>query len=175
MGSSTTQAETLAPPPGLPREERLASVAALVRAQDDVIALARRHIKVFDVDLSWGGWNTASRCDALSSYLRRVPGGRFDIIVHDTRYLQSACPHMVSLLRNYGHAVTIYQTGPEGKVATDPLVIVDGKHYLHRFHFEQPRAALGIDQPEQTRPLASRFDEIWATGESGLSGTVLGL
>jgi hypothetical protein len=28
---------------------------------------------------------------------------------------------------------------------------------------------------EQTQPLASRFDEIWATGEAGLSGTVLGL
>jgi hypothetical protein len=54
-------------------------------------------------------------------------------------------------------------------------VIVDGRHYLHRFHFEQPRASLGIDQPEQTQPLASRFDEIWATGEAGLSGTVLGL
>ena len=48
-------------------------------------------------------------------------------------------------------------------------------HYLHRFHFEQPRAALGIAQPEQTQPLANRFDEIWATGEPGVSGTVLGL
>jgi hypothetical protein len=49
-------------PPGLPREERLDSVDELIRAQDDVIALARRHIKVFDVDLSWGGWNAATRC-----------------------------------------------------------------------------------------------------------------
>jgi len=63
----------------------------------------------------------------------------------------------------------------EGKVATDPLLIVDGQHYLHRFHFEQPRAALGILQPEQTQPLAARFAEIWATGESGINATVLGL
>jgi hypothetical protein len=104
-----------------------------------------------------------------------VRGRRLDIIVHDTRYLESACPHMLALLRNYSHALAIYQTGPEGKVATDPLLIVDGRHYLHRFHFEQPRAALGIDQPEHTQPLASRFEEIWATGQEGLSGTVLGL
>jgi len=71
--------------------------------------------------------------------------------------------------------MTIYQTGTEAKIATDPLMIVDGVHYLHRFHFEQPRAALGVNQPEQTQPLASRFEEIWATGEPGLSGTVLGL
>jgi len=29
--------------------------------------------------------------------------------------------------------------------------------------------------PQAARPLATRFDEIWATGEPGLTGTVLGL
>lgn len=158
-----------------PRLVELSTLAEQSEAIDALIAMAQQQIRVFDQDLSQTGWNAATRADRLAAFLREVRGRRLDVIVHDTRYLQSACPHMVSLLRNYGHAVTIYQTGPEGKVATDPLVIVDGKHYLHRFHFEQPRAALGIDQPEQTRPLASRFDEIWATGEAGLSGTVLGL
>jgi hypothetical protein len=71
--------------------------------------------------------------------------------------------------------VTIYRTGAEAKNATDPLLIVDDRHYLHRFHYDQPRAVMGIEQPEQTRPLASRFDEIWATGEPGINATVLGL
>ena len=162
-------------PPGESRLVELATLAEQSDAIDALIALAQQQIRVFDQDLSQTGWNGAARADRLAAFLREVRGRRLDIIVHDTRYLQSACPHMINLLRNYGHALTIYQTGPEGKVATDPLVIVDGRHYLHRFHFEQPRAALGIDQPEQTRPLASRFDEIWATGEAGLSGTVLGL
>ncbi len=34
---------------------------------------------------------------------------------------------------------------------------------------------MGIDQPEQTQPLANRFEEIWATGEPGINATVLGL
>ena len=59
--------------------------------------------------------------------------------------------------------------------STVPLLIVDDRHYLHRFHFTQPRAAMGIDQPEQTQPLANRFEEIWATGEPGINATVLGL
>ncbi|HXT02931.1 MAG TPA: hypothetical protein VN760_02015, partial [Casimicrobiaceae bacterium] len=71
MGSSPTPPEPVPPPPGLPCEERLDGIAALVRAQDEAIALARRHVKIFDIDLSWGGWNTPARCDALSSYLRR--------------------------------------------------------------------------------------------------------
>ena len=57
----------------------------------------------------------------------------------------------------------------------DPLVIVDGRHFLHRFHIEQPRAALGIGEPLVARPLVERFEEIWATGEPGVDATVLGL
>jgi hypothetical protein len=57
----------------------------------------------------------------------------------------------------------------------DPLLIVDQRHHLHRFHIDRPRAAAAIDMPQATKPLVQRFEEIWATGEPGLAGTVLGL
>ena len=158
-----------------PRVAELATIAEQTSAIDELIALARHHIQVFDQDLSQTGWNNAARTERLAAFLRDVRGRRLDIIVHDTRYLQSACPRMLKLLGDYGHAMSILQTGAEGKVATDPLLIVDGQHYLHRFHFDQPRAALGIHQPEQAQPLVARFGEIWATGESGVNATVLGL
>jgi hypothetical protein len=158
-----------------PRVVELGTIAEQTAAIDELIGLARHHIQVFDQDLSQTGWNSAGRAERLAAFLRDVRGRRLDIIVHDTRYLETACPRMLRLLGAYGHAMAILQTGPEGKVATDPLVIVDGQHYLHRFHFERPRAALGILQPEQTQPLAARFGEIWATGASGLNATVLGL
>ena len=157
------------------RVAELATIAEQTAAIDELIALARHHIQVFDQDLSQTGWNNAARSERLAAFLREVRGRRLDIIVHDTRYLESACPRMLKLLGVYGHAMSILQTGAEGKVATDPLLIVDGKHYLHRFHFDQPRAALGILQPEQAQPLVARFGEIWATGESGVNATVLGL
>jgi hypothetical protein len=158
-----------------PRIAELATIAEQTAAIDELIALARHHIQVFDPDLSQTGWNNAARSERLAAFLREVRGRRLDIIVHDTRYLESACPRMLKLLGVYGHAMAILQTGAEGKVATDPLLIVDGKHYLHRFHFDQPRATLGILQPEQAQPLVARFGEIWATGESGVNATVLGL
>jgi hypothetical protein len=162
-------------PPIEPRVVMLGSIAEQAAAIDDLIPMARHHIRVFDQDLSQGGWNSPLRAERLAAFLREVRGRRLDIIVHDTRYLESACPRMVALLRTFGYAMSILKTGQEAKVATDPLLIVDSMHYLHRFHFEQPRATLGIAQPEQTQPLANRFDEIWATGEPGVSGTVLGL
>jgi hypothetical protein len=172
MDTSTSTA----PDPSLtPRVSALASVAEQAAAIDELIALARHHIRVFDQDLSQTGWSSAERIDRLAAFLRDVHGRRLDIIVHDTRYLSSSCPRLLRLLQNYGHVMSILRTGDAAHVATDPLVIVDNAHYLHRFHFDQPRAAMGIAQPEQTRLLMSRFDEIWTTGESGVSGTVLGL
>jgi hypothetical protein len=170
MASSTSPEPLPAP---LTRE--IASLAEQNTAIDELIGLGRRRIRVFDQDLSQTGWNQASRAERLAAFLRGDRGRRLDIIVHDTHYLESACPRMLGLLRTYSHTVTIYRTGVEARLATNPLLIVDDRHYLHRFHFERPRAAMGINQPEQARPLASRFEEIWATGEPGLNATVLGL
>ncbi len=175
MGSSPTPSEPIPPPPGLPREERLDTVAALGHAQDEAIALAQRHIKVFDIDLSWGGWNTAARCDALSWCLRRMPGARLDIIVHDTHWIESAGGRLTALLVLHAHAMKIYRTGAAARAAMDPLLIVDDTHFVHRYHVDRTGGTLSIGSPERAKPLIERFDEIWETGEPGVTGTVLGL
>ncbi len=162
------------PPPGS-RSVQLTTVAEQVQAIDELILLARQRIRVFDHDLSQTGWSQATRVDRLAAFLGGLRGRRLDIIVHDTAYLEGACPRMLNLLRTYSHAMTIYRTGTEARLATDPLLIIDDQHYLHRFHFDLPRSAMGIAQPEQTQPLANRFEEIWATGEPGINATVLGL
>ena len=167
--------DVLPPPPGLPREARLDSVAALALAQDEVIALAQRHIKAFDVDLSWGGWNTGTRCDALSAYLRRAPGARLDIIVHDTRWIEASGARVMLLLERYGHAMKIYRTGAGARGAMDPLLSVDDLHFVHRFHVDRLAGKLSIGSPERAKALVERFDEIWETGEPGVTGSLLGL
>ena len=175
MASSRLPDSSLPPPPGLPREARLESLEDLIRAHDDVIALAQRHIKVFDIDLSWGGWNALPRCDALSSYLRRAPGGRFDIIVHDTRWIEASGARVMVLLGRYGHAMKIYRTSAAARGAMDPLLIVDDLHFVHRFHVDRLAGKLSIGSPERAKALVERFDEIWETGEPGVTGSLLGL
>lgn len=156
-------------------ERTLASIADQVAAIDELLDLARESIRVFDRDLSGMGWNTPARAERLLAFLRRGRNVKLEIIVHDTRWIESSCPRLVNLLRTFGHSITLYKTGAEARAAMDPLVIVDGRHFLHRFHVEGARASLGIEQPAAAKPLTTRFDEIWATGEPGLSGTVLGL
>jgi len=170
---SSTSPEIAAGP--VPREARLDTVAAQTAAIDELIGLAQHKLQVFDVDLSQTGWDTATRASNLAGFLRRAPAARFDLIVHDTRWMERSCPRLMDLVRRYASAITVYKTGTEARVAMDPLVIADGKHFLHRFHVDQPRASLVIENPQATGPLATRFEEIWATGEPGVPGTVLGL
>ncbi len=158
-----------------PREVIVDTIAAQTAAIDELIALAQLRLQIFDIDLSQCGWNTVPRADNLRAFLRRFPGARIDLILHDPHYLESACPRLQRLLQNHAHAITIYKTGPEARNAMDPLLIADGKHFLHRFHIDQPRASFAIEQPHMARPLVGRFEQIWATGEPGLSATVLGL
>jgi hypothetical protein len=158
-----------------PREATLASVAEQVAAIDEIVGYARTRLQVFDVDMKSGGWQRAVRVDALGRFLRGVRGARSEIILHDLRWLESASGRLLATLRQFPHAVTIYRAGPEARAAMDPLVIVDRQHCLHRFHVDQPRASLAVAQPAAIKPLCTRFDEIWATGEPGLSSSVLGL
>lgn len=153
---------------------RVDTVAAQVKAIDALLALARQHVQLFDIDLAQGGWHAAARVDALTRFLRQR-NARFDVIVHDTRWMEANAPRFVRLLRQYGHAMTVYRTGAAARAAMDPLLIVDERHHLHRFHIDQPRATVAVDLPQATKPLVTRFEEIWATGEPGLAGTVLGL
>jgi hypothetical protein len=173
--SNPPPAESDAAAPPAPQHERLETIAGQVQAIDRLIGLARLSIRVFDGDLAQTGWNSPARCERLAAFLRGSRNAKLEIIVHDTRWLQGSAPRLTALLRLFSHAITIYQTGADARAAADPLVIVDSRHYLHRFHLDHPRAELGIDAPQDARPLVTRFEEIWATGEPGLTATTLGL
>ena len=158
-----------------PREAVLDSVAAQAAAIDEIIGLAQHRLQVFDVDLAQCGWHSAARAEALGAFLRRNRKAKVEIIVHDTRFIETSCARLVTLLRQHAHAITIYKTGSEARNAMDPLVLADARHFVHRFHIERPRAALAIEHPQLARPLAMRFEQIWAAGEPGLGASVLGL
>jgi hypothetical protein len=176
MATSTPTPPDADPPPSIPsRHEVLGTVAAQIDAIDTLIGLARHSIRVFDFDLSGMGWNEAARAEKIVTFLRGTRNARLDIVVHDTGWIERSCPRLTRLLRHYGHAITILRTGEDAKHAMDPLTIVDDEHYLHRLHVAQPRATLGIAEPDAAKPLIERFEAIWSSAEPGISATTLGL
>lgn len=122
----------------------MTSLAEQMEAFDQLLALAKQRIRLFDVDLKQWSLESPARIERLGSFMRALKGNQLDIIVHDPAHIQARCPRLVGLLHSYSHAMTIYRTGPEAKVATDPLLLIDDNHYLHRLHYEQPRASAGF-------------------------------
>ncbi len=158
-----------------PRYERLATIAEQVVAIDTLIALAKLSIRVFDVDLSRMGWNDAARTQKLAAFLRATPAARLEIIVHDTGWIERSCPRLTNLFRVHTRSMAIRRVGEDARSAMDPLMIVDGVHFLHRFNVAQPRAALSIGDPDAAVPFVTRFDAISESSEPGLTASVLGL
>jgi hypothetical protein len=176
MATSTPDPDAAgAAPAPVPRRETLRTISAQIAALDEMVGLARHSIRVFDINLSDAGWNGVERAATIAAFLRARRNATLQIIVHDTRWIEGSCPRLTQLLRHYGHAVTIYRTGSDARAVMDPMTIVDDRHLLHRFHIEHPNAELAIEQPLIARPFVERFEEIWASGESGVSATVLGL
>ena len=159
----------------VPRQQALTTVAEQIAAIDTLIGLAQRSVRVYDIDLSGMGWNGEARVRSLAAFLRASPVARVEIIVRDTGWIERSCPRLTQLLKYHNHVIAIRRAGEDARSAMDPLMIVDGIHFLHRFHVAQPRASLSLGDPVAAGPLVERFDAISETSEPGITPTVLGL
>jgi len=145
------------------------------QALDTVISHAQRSIQVFDYNLHEGGWNSAQRFETLKNFILNDREARLHIVLHSTDHVRRNCVRLLNLQRQYSYAVFIHETLPEARSINDPMIIVDKQHYVHRFHYEQPRGELVLNDPEQTQKLLLRFDEIWHASAEAVTATTLGL
>ncbi|HET9702251.1 MAG TPA: hypothetical protein VFP70_15160 [Burkholderiales bacterium] len=158
-----------------PRHTRLEGIAEYGSAIETVISRARRRIRIFDRNLESLGFNTPGRQDLLRAFLLERPANHVYIVVHDTGYLTRGCPRMLLLLRQFSHGVSIHQTHAHVRGVCDPFVIADSEHFVHRFHVDDSRSLLALDDPRQTRNLNDRFDELWEASDPAVFATTLGL
>jgi len=145
------------------------------QALDTVIDQARHTLRIFDYDLHEGGYNAVPRYERLKRFLLGSTNNRLFVVLHSVDYVNRECPRMQNLLREYSYAVFIHQTNSEARMASDPLLIADDAHYVHRFHYEQPRAELVLNDHKLTQPLLHRFEEIWHASTLAVTATTIGL
>lgn len=144
-------------------------------AIDEVVARAERTLHIFDVDLSAGGYNTARRAESLREYLMKNRANRLVMVLHETEYLTRHCPRLMNLLQLHSHAISILQTHEHGRVASDPAVIADEAHYVHRFHTDSARALLGLNDHAGARQLEERFEQLQEAASPAVFAFTLGL
>jgi len=127
---------------------------------DELIPRAQATIRVFDRDLS-KQYNSPRRCDLIAAFLKVSRSHRLFIVVHDARDMERDCPRLARLAVQHSYAVKINQTLSAAKQASDAFVVIDGQHYLHRFHQDHMRAAVAMDDSNAAQLLCERFEEIW--------------
>lgn len=158
----------------LKQEQALSRLREYEAAIDRLIGLALGRIRIFDRRLG-RDFNTAARMDALRAFLLANPANRVAIVVHDAGNIRTDCPRLISVQRQFGHAVSINRTQSLARGVYDPFCIADGSHYARRFHYDSLRGVLALHDPERAGELVQRFDEIWEASQPAVTATTLGL
>lgn len=161
--------------PNNPQHTTLNGEAEYETAIDTVIANAERTLHIFDMDLTSGGYSTAKRCEALRAFLMKNRANRLVIVLHETDYLTRHCPRLMQLLNLHSHAISILQTHEHGRTASDPLVIADTTHYVHRFHADSARALLALHDPAGGHQMDERFGQLQEASAPAVFANTLGL
>lgn len=162
-------------PPLTPEHRRIEGQQDYEQAIDFVVGKARHNLRIFSSNLRDEGYNSLARFESLQNFLLMSRVNRLTIVLHDTDYLTRECPRMMNLLTQFSHAIAIYQTSDEARGVSDPFIIADDDHYLHRFHYDHPRASLALNDKEGALELIRRFNEIVGASEPAAPPTTLGL
>jgi len=144
-------------------------------AIDAIIQHAEREILIFDSNFGRGGYTSLARAEALRNFLAKGRHNKLVILLHDTDFLTHRCPRLMQLVQLFSHSVTVHKTGEGARPAQDSFIIVDGAHYLHRFHVDHARFRYGLSDEIAAQPLKERFDQILETSVHTVSATISGL
>ena len=143
-------------------------------AIDTILGKASGRIRIFDHVLG-KEYNSLHRCDLLRHFLLASRRNSLQIVLHDVQTMDRNCPRILNLLRTYGHAISIHETHPTAKLVYDPFVIVDDRCFVHRFHFDEMRGLVALEDPIGTHTFIERFSEIWEASSPVVFATTLGL
>jgi hypothetical protein len=146
--------------------------ADYIAALDSLCVMAGHSLFVFEKDFDNIGFNSEARFEILRSFLLANPNNRLQLLAQDTRPMMQYCPRLMTLLRQFGHNMFIYQTPKNLVHLTEPFAVADESHYVRRFHFNDTRGILARNDEEYARLLKSRFIEMWqASRPSALTST----
>jgi hypothetical protein len=67
----------------------------------------------------------------------------------------------MQLIARFSHMVEVRQSPDNLRHLADSHLLADDAHAVRRFHIDQPRSALVIDDPAYVHPWRQRFEELW--------------
>jgi hypothetical protein len=131
------------------------------QACDTVLALAEHEILIFDRDLVALRLEEKARLEALTRFLRTDGQRRIRVVLHDTGPLERDSPRLMQLFGRFSHCIDVRQSPDNLRHLADTHIFADEKCGVRRFHVDQPRSALIVDDPAYIQPWLQRFEELW--------------
>jgi hypothetical protein len=153
----------------------LTSEADYRQACDTILQRAEREILIFDRDLAALRLKDAARLDALAAFLQTDSLSSIRIVLHDPGPLERNEPRLTRLIFRYSHKVDVRQSPDNLRHLTDTHLLADDAHGVRRFHVDQPRSALILDDPGYISPWRLRFEELWELSHPCLQINTTGL
>lgn len=144
-------------------------------ALDTLCGLAQHNLSLFESNYEGLGFNSESRYETLRHFLLINPVNRLHVLAHDTAYLTTLCPRMINLLRQFDNRMFIHRIAKNRQLSSAPFCVADNTHYVRRFHFDDPRGILAINDPSNARALESLYQQMWSASHSSVLTTTLGL
>jgi hypothetical protein len=158
-----------------PQSVQLLSAADYVAALDTICSLTKHNLFIFEKDFSNIGFDSPDRAELLRHFLLSNPNNRLQLLAHDTRQISQYYPRLMTLLRQFGHNMFIFQTPKTLRHLTEPFAVADEAHFVRRFHFDGTRGLLVQNDSSNARLLKSRFMEMWQTSSPSLSTSTFSL
>jgi len=144
-------------------------------AVDRVLAMAEESLLVYGGDLLELKLDSTPRLNLLRRLANQSPRTKIQIALRNGEPLKRENPRFLEFLRTFSDLVSVRQTASSVSHLKDTLIIVDGKYGLIRFHEDQARSKLLIDEVDELAPYLRRFEELWGEHGEEISGSTLGL
>ena len=153
----------------------LTSEAEYRQACDTVLGRAEHELLIFDRDLRGFHLDHNTRLQVLSDFLAADRLRRIRIVLHDPGPLHRQTPRLMQLIARFSHLIDVRQSPDNLRHLADAHLLADDAHGVRRFHVEQPRSALVVDNPAYIHPWWQRFEELWELSHPCLQVNTTGL
>ena len=140
-----------------------------------ILGLLSASLWVFDEDLTRLRLERPENSEALRKCLAGDEHNQVRIVLKNVEPFRRNSPRLLKLLATYPDQMSVVQCPEHLFSLNDSLFIVDNRHALIRFHKDNARSRVIIDDREACAPYVTRFDEITKEGGEAISATTLGL
>ena len=140
---------------------QLAGASHYAEALDTICAMPEHSLYIFEKDFINIGFDRSARFEQLRGFLLENPNNRLQLLAGDVRPMSQYCPRIMALQRQFAHNMYIYQLPKHLQHLTEPFAVADESHYVRRYHFDDTRGILALNDGEKARQLKSRFIEMW--------------